>query len=102
MILRSEYVKPSATQIEKFLCCWQAVRGAEAPTGLCHDTLPVLTAVRCVWIGRACAGVDPAPNSSSSPCSLGPADRLRLAGHPGAREPPRRDDVGLPQAHARG
>ena len=46
---------PAAGQI-KFPCCCQAVRSVEAPTGLCHDTLLVLIAMRCTWIGRVCAG----------------------------------------------
>ena len=39
------------------------MRSAEALTGLCHDALPVLIAVRCMWIGRVCAGGDSCSNS---------------------------------------
>ena len=85
------------------------MRSAEALTGLCHDALPVLIAVRCMLIGRVCAGGD-----SCSKCVGGTtlflSDRSALACRPslciGAAQTQRSGHAGsssseltLPRAH---
>ena len=62
----------------------------------------VLTACAASVLLVCAQEVVPAPSSLSTRRSLRPAERLQPTEHPCAREPRRRDDMALPQAHLLG